>query len=280
MRAMIMFLASAALVACAQTGDTPDLTRSPPVTELAANPQAPEPGAAADKTALAAAVAGEWRTAEEKARDAWRHPVETLDFFGVAPGWTVVEVSPGGGWYTQILAPYLAQGGGTYVAMGARGNFAENFSDPRYGSVKLIATDGCEAGTADAVLTFRNVHNWMGGGSAEQMFQRFAACLKPGGVLGVVEHRLPEDREQDPKAASGYVKESEVIRLAEAAGFKLAGKSEVNANPKDDADHPLGVWTLPPVRRSPKEADPTFDRAAYDAIGESDRMTLKFVKAS
>ncbi len=246
---------------------------------------------------LADAVAGDWRPEAHKARDEWRHPVETLEFFGLTPDMTLVEVFPGGGWYTQILAPYIAAGGGTYVAAGFdpalgveyydRGiaKFEENFlSNPElYGNIvvtALSASSGpmAEPASADMVLTFRNVHNWMGQGYADKAFADMYAALKPGGVLGVVEHRAKADVEQDPKAASGYVREDVVIAMAEKAGFVLEDKSEINANPKDSADHPSGVWSLPPTLAKGDASDEDYDVEAYKAIGESDRMTLKFRK--
>lgn len=261
----------------------------------AAAPEAPAAAAPDAVSLLAAAIAGEHRTPEEKARDAWRHPKETLAFFGIEPGMSVVEIWPGGGWYTKILAPYLKTGGGAYYAAqrdpasSARAaeavqKFKDAYADENlYGEINVtVLGDGFDvapAGTADVVLTFRNVHNWTSAGQAEANFKAFYRALKPGGVLGVVEHRANEGGEEDP--ASGYVRESTVKALAAAAGFEFAQASEINANPKDTKDHPFGVWTLPPVRRSaqsPGQEDLNFDRAKYDAIGESDRMTLKFVK--
>jgi len=230
---------------------------------------------------LKAAVAADHRTVGNVARDVHRHPYETLSFFGIKPTDTVVELSPGGGWYTEILAPYLRDAGQLYAAAGEGGRFkAKMESMGVYSKVKLTVFDPANGkldiappGSADAVLTFRNVHNWMSQGpeKTQAVFNAAFKALKPGGVLGVEEHRLPASRTQDPKAGSGYVQEAVVIKYAEAAGFKLAGRSEVNANPKDTADHEGGVWTLPPVNNNK-------DRAKYQAIGESDRMTLKFVK--
>lgn len=251
---------------------------------------APETGS------LAWAVAGEWRT-DAVSRDVWRNPRETLEFFGVDPSGTVIEIWPAGGWYTQILAPWIAANGGTYVAahfdpagnaqtQAFIDNYVERFSAPLFGEIE-IASFGPETGpivpegSADAVLTFRNVHNWMARGFEEKAFADFYAALRPGGILGVVEHRLPASQPQDPRAANGYVQEDYVIALATEAGFELVGSSEINANPADTADHPFGVWTLPPVLRTsaqPGETDPDFDRAPYEAIGESDRMTLLFRK--
>ena len=261
----------------------------------AASPEAAAAPAEDDASLLDAAIAGEHRTPEEKARDVWRHPRETLTFFGVESGMTVVEVWPGGGWYTKILAPYLKKGGGVYYAAhrdpasSARAaeavqKFKDAYADKSlYGDINVSVLgegfDIAPEGSADVVLTFRNVHNWTSAGQAEINFKAFYRALKPGGVLGVVEHRANEGAAEDPD--SGYVRESTVKALAEAAGFAFVGSSEINANPKDTKDHPFGVWTLPPVRRSSAsqgQEDPSFDRAKYDAIGESDRMTLKFVK--
>ena len=230
---------------------------------------------------LKAAVAAEHRSVGNVARDAWRHPYETLAFFGIKPTDTVVELAPGGGWYTEILAPYLREQGQLYAADGGSARFkAKMESMAVYGKVRISVFDPAKGlldiappGSADAVLTFRNVHNWMDAGKAQDVFNAAFKALKPGGVLGVEEHRLPASRNQDPKAPTGYVHEATVIGFAEAAGFKLAGRSEVNANPRDTADHPDGVWTLPPTYALKDK-----DRAKYHAIGESDRMTLKFVK--
>lgn len=230
---------------------------------------------------LKAAVAAEHRSVGNVARDAARHPYETLSFFGIKPTDTVVELAPGGGWYTEILAPYLRDAGQLYAADGGSARFkAKMESMGLYGKVKITTFDPAKGlldiappGSADAVLTFRNVHNWMSQGKAQDVFNAAFKALKPGGVLGVEEHRLPAARAQDAKAPSGYVHEATVIKFAEAAGFKLAGRSEINANPKDTADHPEGVWTLPPTYALKDK-----DRAKYQAIGESDRMTLKFVK--
>jgi predicted methyltransferase len=230
---------------------------------------------------LKAAVAADHRTVGNVARDVYRHPYETLSFFGIKPTDTVVELAPGGGWYTEILAPYLREQGQLYAVAGASTRFkAKMDALPVYGKVKITTFDAAKGqveiappGSADAVLTFRNVHNWMDNGTAQAVFDAAFKALKPGGVLGVEEHRLPAARAQDPKAKSGYVHEAVVIQFAEKAGFKLAAKSEINANPKDTADHPDGVWTLPPTYALKDK-----DRAKYQAIGESDRMTLKFVK--
>lgn len=259
--------------------------------------EGPAPAATVADT-LDAVIAGDHRSAEERARDVWRHPKETLIFFGLALETTVVEIWPGGGWYTNILAPFAARTEGTYIAAGldpasserardAVAAFETRFrGDPAlFGEVRMsILGEGHDIappGSADLVVTFRNVHNWLAAGTAEANFARFYAALKPGGVLGVVEHRASPDATAEAEIATGYVREASVKALAEAAGFEFDRASEVNANPKDTKDHPFGVWTLPPTRRSSAVRgveDPAFDRAKYDAIGESDRMTLKFRK--
>ena len=239
---------------------------------------------------IASAVGDSRRKDENRARDRYRHPGETLTFFGLKPDMNVVEMIPGGGWYTEILAPFLADQG-RYVAAVPPGKetdaiqalFASDAT--RFGKAQVVPfvlgqpTALVPAGTADMILTFRNIHNLLGApdqpgdGAAPQAFADWFAALKPGGVLGIEEHRLPESMDTAREKTTGYVKRSTVIRLAMAAGFQLAGASEVNANPRDDHDHPKGVWTLPP---SYDMGD--VDKAKYAAIGESDRMTLKFVK--
>ena len=250
--------------------------------------------AVARTVALDAAVAGPWRTPANVARDGFRHPTQTLAFFGVDPGDTVIEITPGGGWYTEILAPYL-RGTGRYVAAivdptayeagrqrdyyaKARTDFnAKLAAGPaQYDRVSVVAYNPKApvfgpAGSADVVLTFRNVHNWRMANQAEGMFKGFFDVLKPGGTLGVVEHRARADVPADDK--SGYVGQAQVIAMAQAAGFVLDGQSEINANPRDTKDHPNGVWTLPPVMRHDAK-----DAARYKAIGESDRMTLRLRK--
>jgi predicted methyltransferase len=235
-------------------------------------------------------AAGDHRSAENKARDQYRHPVETLTFFGIRPDMTVVEIYPGRGWYTEILAPYLKDSGTLYAAEApgepsyeaARRSLEalnQKLKDAPelYGEVKRTKLgkdeDIAPPGSADLVVTFRNVHSWMGSGSADDAFAAMFKALKPGGVLGVVQHRGNPSVTQDPKAGKGYVNEDYVIELAKKAGFELADKSEINANPKDTKDYAKGVWTLPPSLRLGDE-----DREKYLAIGESDRMTLKFVK--
>ncbi len=250
---------------------------------------------------LEAAVAGPWRTAADKRRDVWRHPAETLSFFDVKPGATVVELWPGSGWYTQILAPFLAATGGKLYAAQLQTPSADDPASAQvvddfrarftarpalYGKPEITRfgpTSGplCPTGTADVVLFMRNFHNWMGAGLAEKVLKDAHAALKPGGVLGVEEHRAPDSGALDPLAATGYVQQRYLVQMAQEAGFKLQASSEINANPKDDHDHPFGVWTLPPTRRSSPRGqapNPKFDQRPYDAIGESDRMTLRFRK--
>ena len=246
------------------------------------------------------AVAGDWRPAQDKARDRWRHPVQTLTFFGLKPGMTVVEFWPGAGWYTDILGPYLSQNRGTLYAAGLEAGpqdpplsevgeqFASKIkSSPQLYRAVKITTFGPKSGPvapdgkADLVLFLRNVHNWMSAGIAEKAFASAYAALKPGGVLGVEEHRAKPDRVQDALASDGYVQEAYVKQLAKEAGFVFEEASEINANRLDDTDHPFGVWPLPPVRRSSPRGqapNPAFDHAPFDAIGESDRMTLRFRK--
>ena len=253
---------------------------------------------------LADMAAGDWRTGDEKVRDTWRHPAATLEFFEIEASDTVIEIWPGGGWYSNIIAPYLATGDGKLIAAqwdpsiyeGDRlANIETRITDymavyaadaDLFGTVELSAFSRetgalAEAGSVDAVLTFRNIHNWMGGDYTAKFFDDAFAALKPGGTLGVVEHRLPSSAEQDPRGAQGYVHEDFVKALAIASGFEFVAASEINANPADTADHPFGVWTLPPVSRTADRDGNSaegFDPAIYTAIGESDRMTLKFIK--
>jgi predicted methyltransferase len=264
---------------------------------------APAKAATADPV-LVQVVAGDWRTPEAKARDAYRHPVEALTFWGLKPGMTILEVQPGAqSWWTEILAPYAKRTGGKLYVTGAdldnpalpegsrkaRAAFEAKYgANPEvYGKIDIVNWGAKSAplpkDTFDFILTARSVHGWMGSpGLVEKSFREFYDALKPGGILALEQHRANAGP-QDPKASSGYVTESYVIEAAKSAGFKLAAKSEVNANPKDTKDHPFGVWTLPPALRSSAEGsdqpeDPNFDHSKYLAIGESDRMTLKFVK--
>ena len=253
--------------------------------------------------ALAAVLAGDWRSAEDKSRDVARRPAEVLAFWGLKPGAAILEVQPGGGWWTQILAPYAARTGGSYSATAAdlgnpqltaaqrdsRDAFAARYVDTKtYGKVQLVNWGPVAAPLSenayDLILVSRSLHGWMRqDGMLDRYMAQLARGLKPGGSLAIEQHR-GNPGVQDPKAASGYVTEAYVIETAAKHGLKLVAKSEINANPKDTKDHPFGVWTLPPTRAtvpygSGKPADPTFDRTKYDAIGESDRMTLRFTKS-
>jgi predicted methyltransferase len=265
---------------------------------------AADPGAgAARDPVLVAVVGGDWRSTEAKARDVYRHPVESLTFWGLKPGMTILEVQPGAGWWTEILAPYAKRTGGKLYVTGAdlanpelseaarkaRADFEARFAaDPElYGKVEFVNWGPKSAplpkDTFDFMLTARNVHGWMGNpGMVEKVFRELYDSLKQGGILALEQHRA-NPGPQDPKAASGYVTEAWVVEQAEHVGFKLVAKSEINANPKDTKDHPFGVWTLPPALRSTPYGssaaeDKSFDHSKYVAIGESDRMTLKFVK--
>lgn len=241
-----------------------------------------------DNAALNKAIAGEHRSVKNKARDQYRHPVETLNFFGFTSEMTVVEITPGGGWYTEILASALKGKGKLYGAHYPDMGKDDYYSNSRKKLEKKLASDAvfnevvltdfvprkqselAPQNSADLVLTFRNLHNWKDAG-VEQVFKDAYRALKPGGVLGVVEHRLPAGVAAEK--AVGYVSEANTIKQAKAAGFRFAGSSEINANSKDMAQHPKGVWTLPPsLALGDKEKE------KYLSIGESDRMTLKFVK--
>jgi len=242
---------------------------------------------------LEAAARGAHRSVENVARNVWRHPVETLSFFGIEDSMTVVEIWPGGGgWYTEVLAPYLRDTGTLYAASydGSMGSdyFAANeqkFKDKLaatpevYDQVQLTilmppaAVEPAPPGSADMVVTFRNLHNWVRDGREDPMFDAMYKALKPGGILGLVAHRGNPDMSGVEWARKGYVTEAEAIAIAERAGFEFVDSSEINANPKDTKDYPDGVWTLPPSYRLGD-----VDREKYEAIGESDRMTLKFVK--
>ncbi len=263
---------------------------SAPPASTPTQPPAP-PRDAETAAAIERALAGEHRSAENRAHDAYRHPLDTLLFFGVKPGMTVAEAWPGpGGWFTEVLAPLLG-GGKLYAALPPPQpdnvyvtNSLRSFADKLaarpdlYGGVekttlgpgafKVAPADSC-----DLIVTFLNLHNWMNLGYAPEALAALHRALKPGGILGVVEHRADPAKAQDPRATNGYVNEEYAVRLIEAAGFTLVARSEINANPKDTKDYPQGVWTLPPNYRLGDR-----DRAKYTAIGESDRFTLRFVK--
>ena len=242
---------------------------------------------------LREAVESPQRAPEDRARDAWRHPQETLLFFGIEPDMHVLELWPGGAWYTEILASFLAPKGKLAVtnfdpegpADKPATRYAKQFADKiaadpaRFGAIEVIEIDppaklvfGADD-SYDLVLTSRNNHGWINNGYHDAVYAEAFRVLKPGGVFGVVQHRAKEDADPVASAKTGYVPEAFVIAAAERAGFELAGRSEINANPKDETDHPEGVWTLAPNYRLGDQ-----DRAKYEAIGESDRMTLRFVK--
>jgi predicted methyltransferase len=246
--------------------------------------------AGATDAALQAAISNPKRTATFVKRDAARHPLEELEFFGLRPDMTVVEISPGRGYWTEILAPYLKAAGTYYVAVPppkdpeapapGKDTFRKKLAeDPQvYGQVKLtelgldhysVAPDG----TADLIVTFRNLHSWMNVGYAPAALQGFYRALKPGGILGIEDHRGRNDRPQDPKAENGYVRQDYTIELVKKAGFEFVGSSEINANPRDTKDWPEGVWTLPPTLALKDK-----DRDKYVAIGEADNYVLKFRK--
>ncbi|WP_237751008.1 class I SAM-dependent methyltransferase [Gallaecimonas xiamenensis] len=246
---------------------------------------------------LTDAVNSDSRPAEQKARDSYRHPQQTLHFFGISPSMTVVELWPGAsGWYSAILAPYLKDKGhfiaanfstqpgpggeeSYYVRAGKAFQALAAQNQTSWGQVSMAVLSPPEqlqlapAGSVDAVLTFRNLHNWHKAGQLDQVFGAAFSALKPGGIFGVVEHRAKAGTSEADMASSGYMDQAYVVAKAEAAGFKLAASSEVNANIRDTKDHPRGVWTLPPTLALKEQ-----DKAKYQAIGESDRMTLKFVK--
>jgi predicted methyltransferase len=251
------------------------------------------PTSATDFTAgqLDAVLAGSWRSDHNKARDVYRHPKATLQFFGLQPDQTVIEITPGAGWYSEILAPLLRDNG-HYIAAVSGGNGSEQQQDAsalhakfaadptEYGKASIVTFNPKApvfgpAASADMVLTFRNVHNWAMAGTAPAMFKAFYTVLKPGGTLGVVDHRAAPGATFDAVKGTGYLPTDYIIKLATDAGFKLDAQSEINANPKDTKDYPKGVWTLPPTLTLGDQ-----DRAKYLAIGESDRMTLRFVKVA
>jgi predicted methyltransferase len=264
-----------------------------PVVSAAAILAAPVLAGAADPaTALQAAIDGPQRTAAFRARDGYRHPYQELNFFGLRPEMTVVEIWPGAGWWTEILAPYLSASGTYYVAQPDRAKLnaggqagydkflAKLKADPAlYGKVRVTTLwgDGFDIappGSVDLVLTFRNLHDWMEQGTAEASLRAFYKALKPGGFLGIDDHRGRTDRPQDPTAQDGYVRQDYAIAMVEKIGFRFAGSTEINANPRDiTKDYPAGVWTLPPTLRLGDK-----DKEKYLAIGESDVFTMLFVK--
>jgi predicted methyltransferase len=291
-----VFRVSPAIVALAAVGLLAACGK--PAPQPPASDVLPAPAAGVAQTAtpaenvLAGFIAGDQRSPDNRARDQYRHPQQTLEFFGLRPEMTVLEIWPSGGWWTEILAPYLRTRG-RYIAAGPDPNAREErtrkalqaYRDKLaarpdlYDKVELaVLAPPDKLGmvppdSVDMIVTFRNIHNWMGGGDAEKVFAAFYKALKPGGVLGVEEHRAKDDKPQDPKAKSGYVRQDYAIALAKKAGFVLEESSEINANPKDTKDYPGGVWTLPPTL-----AEKDKNREKYLAIGESDRFTLRFRK--
>lgn len=249
---------------------------------------------------LRTAIDSPLRDGALRARDGYRHPLESLEFWGLKPGMTVIDIQPGGGWWTDILAPYLMRTGGHYIAAGAdlgnpatsegarkgRAKFEAKYAGQStvYGDVKVVGF-GLKSGplaapgTVDLILVSRETHNWVDGNFIAKAFADIRAALKPGGVMAIEDHRAPDGA--DPMNGNGYLSEAYVIEQAKKAGFVLAARSEINANPRDTKNYPFGVWTLPPVRQSAPSGQPdnqAFDHGKYDAIGESDRMTLKFIK--
>ena len=278
-RQSVPFAVSVLLCACATGPSSPPAAPAPPRD-------------AATAAAIEHVLAGEHRSTGNRERDAFRHPVDTLLFFGLKPDMTVVEVWPGsGGWYTEVLAPVLRehgqlyaagpppQPGNEFVSAGIKSFQDKLAARPDLYDKVQVTTLGPGAyaaappGSADLVVTFRNIHNWMNLGFAKDAFVEMYRVLKPGGILGVVEHRGNADKPQDPRAATGYVNEQYAIDLITSTGFVLEARSEINANPKDTRDWPQGVWTLPPNYRLGER-----DRAKYRDIGESDRFTLRFRK--
>jgi predicted methyltransferase len=285
---LLAFLAAGLLlVGCSdQSADTDAEASMPPPAEEGTD-RAP---AAADGDLLDKAIAGAHRSEGNRARDQFRHPKETLAFFGVEPGMTVVELYPGGGWYTEVLAPALGEDGRLIGAQfeatappayrpGVVSRYEQMLARPEFANTEMVTlTDagqlgGVEDASVDMVLTFRNVHNWMNAGIFDEVVTEAARVLKPGGVFGVVEHRAAEGVDPAESARRGYVPEPFVVEQAEAAGFVLEARSEINANPNDTKDYERGVWALPPTLGGDETK-----REAMLAIGESDRMTLKFVK--
>jgi predicted methyltransferase len=290
---ILLLLTTVILQACDNSGSSPGDENSgdPPAVENTEAVQAAA-GNGEIMQGLAPILAGDHRSAENRARDKYRHPVETLGFFGLQPDTAVVEIWPGGGWYTEIIAPYVREKG-KFVAAGFDPESEIEFI--RQGVVRYQAKlaehpeqydrveqailmppdklDFVPPESVDLILTFRSIHNWLPRGNEDEILAAMFKALKPGGVLGVVEHRGIPSVPQDPEAKTGYVNQEYAVELIEKAGFVLNGSSEINANPADSKDHPEGVWTLPPTLRLKEQ-----DREIYLGIGESDRFTLRFVK--
>jgi len=295
----ISLLVALCLMAILQACDRDTTDQIAPVTpessQSAANPEQPVDKGSQVVTAedtMTAILAGDHRSASNKARDQYRHPAETLAFFGLRPDSTVMEIWPGEGWYTEIIAPYV-RGKGRFIAAGfdpeseiefvrkgaAKFKAKLDANPELYDHVEmavLMPPDKLELAPPDSldlILTFRNIHNWMPRGSQDAVIAAMYRALKPGGVVGVEEHRGKASEPQDPEAKTGYVNQDYAISLFEKAGFVLDGTSEINANPADTKNYPEGVWTLPPTLRLGEE-----NRDTYLAIGESDRFTLRFIK--
>jgi predicted methyltransferase len=245
-----------------------------------------------DDATLRSCIGASYRPADQVRRDVWRHPYESLAFWGLKPGMTVLDLQPVGGYWTYIVAPYLARTGGVYIGglpvttppgagQAAKAAFAKEFSDhARFGRIDLVdfnpgGTPLAPAASVDMLLSAREIHNWIRHGYIAAVMRQVAAVLKTGGIFAVEDHRA-DPRAQTPDASDGYVATATVVKEAARAGLMLDARSEINANPRDTKDYPFGVWTLPPTRKG--NASPGFPRAQYDAIGESDRMTLKFRK--
>ncbi len=293
-RYIIPFCAIFALAACTKQPEPVQPAVVPPPPAVADQPVNPPPPQSAQELFSAKidqVLVGTWREPANKARDEYRHPKQTLEFLGLKPAMNLIEITPGEGWYAEILAPLLKDDG-SYTAAIVKSSKPDDFAatqaaklnktmtahSDQFANAKTIQYDpknpdfGPPA-SADMVLTFRNAHNWVMGDFAPTMFKAFFSVLKPGGVLGVVDHRASPGADLEKIKKSGYLPEDYVIKLATDAGFKLDAKSDINANPKDDHEHPKGVWTLPPTLQLGDK-----DKDKYLAIGESDRMTLRFVK--
>ena len=294
MRPSLAAGAALALFACAAAS----LPAMASPTFPAAAKAAPPP--VGDQDFLQSAADSDLRSQQNKARDRWRHPVDSLTFWGIRPGDVIVELDPGGGYWTEVLAAFARDTGGRYIGAlpdprdpkdgdeqkRQREQFMARFGDQaRWGKVETTRFGPApgplaEPGSVDFILTGRNIHNFIERGDLDKVLSDAFAALRPGGVLAVEEHRA-DPRPMVPEARDGYVSEAFVVSAARKAGFQLADRSEINANPRDSKDHPFGVWTLPPSRASSppgQPPNPGFDHARYDAIGESDRMTLRFVK--
>jgi len=275
-----ILVSSALILACGCSKQAPDTNTA----ESMVSPAVAATTHAPSSDALSSALASPHRKPDNIKRDVYRHPAETLSFFGVTPTQSVIELWPGSGWYTEVLAPLLREQG-KLTAAAPTGNYLQPYKDflatqpTVYDRVQLVeVTPPAQLplgpdGSADVVLTFRNLHGWVNNGYIKQVHEAAFKVLKPGGVFGVVEHRAKPGSSPEESAKSGYISEEAAIAVATAAGFVLEEKSEVNANPNDTKDHPNGVWSLPPTLKGGE-----VDKDKFIAIGESDRMTLRFRK--